>query len=125
LTKLEQLRRKQQKLAKQVYKLEEIAEQKRNANLQCRYFKYKNSYGNGDIPWWMYLHVVDTKPAVIVFEFQRTSRDEFSIKRRGWHNIAGYIEISQTEYTAAWAVFCRDLNAFAAATEGVNNGKGR
>ncbi len=81
----------------ELWKIEKAREIEDGKKLIGKCFKYRNSFGGGSRPWWLYLKVTAVGRAAAI---EKDCRGEVRIKRkedfRGGH---GYIEITQGQYT--------------------------
>ena len=80
---------------KELNKIEEKEDTKKNLPLVGRCFKFKNSYGSGD-SWWLYSEVLGVEGGFFKYlTFQECTHGKISVELREY----GYDSLRQTEIT--------------------------
>ena len=100
----QRLRNQIQKLNKQLYALENAKRYKQNKKKVGKFYKYSNSYSDGD-RWWLYLAVTDIMKngELIGWSFELTSDDKVNIDMHDYCHLTDMSdEIVEDEFIAEW-----------------------
>lgn len=114
MSNLEDLKKQEKAIREEVWALEQIESEKRNAALVGRCFRYRNSYSCPEPweKWWLYVKVTGVRGNYLeTFRFQDDLQGHIEIESQSWSspNLVGE-EITLEEFQAEWQNLLTKMN---------------
>jgi len=89
-----------------IWEIKREENNERNQKLIGKCYRYRNSFGNENEGWWLYIRVLEIEDGnLIVHRFQtdRNGRIEIEPRRVEWDSVGStYEEVSKEDFWVAW-----------------------
>lgn len=108
MSELKDLAMERVRINSRIWEINRKQRQEQNVKLIGKCYRYRNSFGNENKGWWLYIQVLELEDGnLIVHRFQTDSngRIEVEPRRVEWDSVGSqYEEIPREDFWAAWDI---------------------